>query len=123
MKKVESLQYDAALAVSGAWRGTSREKLYKDLGWESLHARRELRRICLFRDIVKDKQPAHLYNNIKHLEPNQNARGPNAHSLKTLYTRTEHFKSTFFPSCVLKWNLLDHPTKNLPSQVLFKNHI
>ena len=35
MEKIESVQYSAALAVSGAWRGTSREKLYAELGWES----------------------------------------------------------------------------------------
>ena len=32
-KKLESTQYSAALAVSGAWRGTSRQKLYDELGW------------------------------------------------------------------------------------------
>ena len=32
MEKLESVQYSAALAVSGAWRGTSREKLYTELG-------------------------------------------------------------------------------------------
>ena len=31
-KKLESTQYSAALAVSGAWRGTSRQKLYDELG-------------------------------------------------------------------------------------------
>ena len=30
--KLESDQYSAALAVKGAWRGTSREKLYAELG-------------------------------------------------------------------------------------------
>ena len=32
MDKLESVQYSAALAVTGTWRGTSREKLYTDLG-------------------------------------------------------------------------------------------
>ena len=36
MEKLESVQYSAALAVTGAWRGTSREKLYAELVWESL---------------------------------------------------------------------------------------
>ena len=36
MEKLESVQYSAALAVTGAWKGTSREKLYEELGWESL---------------------------------------------------------------------------------------
>ena len=32
-EKLESTQYSA---VSGAWHGTSRQKLYDELGWESL---------------------------------------------------------------------------------------
>ena len=32
IKKFEATQYSAALAVSGAWRGTSKCKLYKELG-------------------------------------------------------------------------------------------
>ena len=48
MEQLESAQYSAALAVSGAWRGTSREKLYDELGWESLNLRRWSRRLVLF---------------------------------------------------------------------------
>ena len=33
---MESVQYNAALAITGAIRGTSREKLYQELGLESL---------------------------------------------------------------------------------------
>ena len=36
MEKVERIQYQSALAISGAWRGSSRSKLYEELGWESL---------------------------------------------------------------------------------------
>ena len=39
MEKIESVQYSAALAVTGTWRGTSRAKLYAELGWESLSSR------------------------------------------------------------------------------------
>ena len=38
--KLESTQYTAALAVSGAWRGTNRNKLCEELGWEYLYHRR-----------------------------------------------------------------------------------
>ena len=34
--KLESVQYNAALAITGAIRGSSREKLYQELGLESL---------------------------------------------------------------------------------------
>ena len=36
MEMKEKIQYQAALAVTGAWQGTSRVKLYEELGWESL---------------------------------------------------------------------------------------
>ena len=35
-EKTEYIQYNAALALTGAIRGTSREKLYQELGLESL---------------------------------------------------------------------------------------
>ena len=47
-KKLESTQYSAALAMSGAWRGTSRQKLYDELGWESLYHRRWYHRMTHF---------------------------------------------------------------------------
>ena len=39
-KKFESLQYNTCLAITGAIRGTSSEKLYQELGLESLKSRR-----------------------------------------------------------------------------------
>ena len=39
-QKLELLQYNACLAIAGAFRGTSREKLYEELGLESLQLRR-----------------------------------------------------------------------------------
>ena len=48
MKALESIQYQAALAITGAWRGSSRAKLYEELGWESLQNRRWFRRLIDF---------------------------------------------------------------------------
>ena len=41
--KIESLQYHAALAITGAIRGSSKEKLFQELGFEYLGSRRWLR--------------------------------------------------------------------------------
>ena len=38
--KMESLQYIAVLAIRGAIRGTSKEKIYQELGRDSLQLRR-----------------------------------------------------------------------------------
>ena len=40
MEKLESLQAQAALAVTGAWKGSNRDKLNEELGWEPLYLRR-----------------------------------------------------------------------------------
>ena len=45
-EKIDSAQYNAALAITGAIRGTSREKLYQKLCLESLKERRWLRQLC-----------------------------------------------------------------------------
>ena len=48
-EKIESVQYRAALAITGAIQGTSRDKLYHELGLESLKSRRWYKRLsCMF---------------------------------------------------------------------------
>ena len=46
--KLESVQYNAALAITGATRSSSREKLYQELGLEPLKSWRWYRKLCLF---------------------------------------------------------------------------
>ena len=60
--KIGSLQYNAVLAITGAIRGSSKEKLYKELGFEHLSSRRWLRKLCVFYKIVVNKSPNYLYN-------------------------------------------------------------
>ena len=47
-QKLESLQYNACFAITGAMRGSSKEKLYQELGFESLERRRWYRKLCSF---------------------------------------------------------------------------
>ena len=47
-QKIDSIQYNAALAITGAIRGSSREKLYQELGLEPLQQRRWYRKLCFF---------------------------------------------------------------------------
>ena len=53
--RIESVQYNAALAITGAIKGTSRERLYHELGLESLRDRRWYRRLTYFFNIVSFK--------------------------------------------------------------------
>ena len=42
-QRIESIQYNAAIAITGAIRGTSSENFYQELGLESLRSRRWLK--------------------------------------------------------------------------------
>ena len=54
MKLIEQVQYKAILIVSGCWQGTSRKRLYDELGWESLSERIWFRRMVIFYKILKN---------------------------------------------------------------------
>ena len=93
MEKLESVQYSAALAVSGTWRGTSREKLYTELGWESLSSRRWCRRLTLFYKFVNNLNPIPPLHQSQYCLRDQDVIG-------RVKARTEKFKSTFYPNCL-----------------------
>ena len=103
MKTLESVHYQAALAVTGAWKGTSTEKIYKELGWESLHHRRCLRRSTQFFKIMKGLTPRYLLDPIP--MPQRHLFG--THMTNDLYTfncRTYRFQNSFYPDAIISWN-------------------
>ena len=55
-QSLESLQYNAAIAITGEIRGTSSEKFFQELGLETLKSRR-----WLFYKLIKEKSPAYLF--------------------------------------------------------------
>ena len=55
--KLESIQYNACLAITGAIRGTSKEKLYQKLGLESLQLRHWYIKLGMFYKIYKNESP------------------------------------------------------------------
>ena len=58
METVERTRYQAALAITGAWQGSNRSKLYEELGWESLSDRRWRRRILQIHKIKNNMTPS-----------------------------------------------------------------
>ena len=59
---IERVQYNAALAITGAIKGTSQLKIYKGLGLESLKFRRWFRRLCFFHKLRSTQTPKYLQN-------------------------------------------------------------
>ena len=59
---MESIQCNACLAITGAIRGTSREKIYQELGLESLQLPCWYRKLCLFYKVFKNEHPKYFFN-------------------------------------------------------------
>ena len=112
-QKLESIQYNAAFALNGAIRGSSREKLYQELGLKSLQLRRWYRKLCCFYKIYNKQAPGYLTE----LIPTRNEAYQTRHLNNTPFLSFKHnfFKNTFFPLTILEWNKLDPSLRNSAS--------
>ena len=119
--KLESYQYNAALAITGAIRGTSQTKIYKELGLESLKFRRYFRRLCTFFKIQHSGLPSYLLKLIPQSNHNYNTR--QIGKFETFYCRTEIFKNSFFPSVIDEWNKLKPEIRTVNSFLKFRKLI
>ena len=119
-EKLETVQYKAALAITGAIKGTSREKIYMELGLESLQDRRWYRRLCCMFKIMKEEAPKYLTNFIPKARQNIVTRNNN---MPTFYCRTDCFKYSFFPSTLRDWFNLDSSVRNSESIEIFKSKL
>ena len=61
-QRLESIQYNAAITITGTIRRTSSEKLFQELGLETLKSRRWFRILYLFYKILHSKLPIYLFN-------------------------------------------------------------
>ena len=112
-EKLESIQYNACLALTGAIRGTSKEKIYQELGLESLQIRRWYSKLCLFYKIYKNQWPSYLYDII----PTTNMH----YTLRNL-DKIRYFKIKQFP-VITEWNKLDPSLRRCNSYNVFKSNI
>ena len=118
LNKLESAQYQVALAITGAWKGSSAAKLYDDLGWETLADRRCCRRLFLFWKIQRKLVPSYLSSIVQYSYSTYNLRGNG--KLKNIYCRTNKFKNSFFPSAISHWMHLDNSLRNMKVYIPFK---
>ena len=103
MEKIESVQYYAALAITGTWRGASRQELCAELGRESLSSRRWSRRLTLFYKIINNLAPDYTMDPIPQLHQSHYSLSKKD-VVGRIMARKEKFKSSFYPHCLREWN-------------------
>ena len=122
MEKVERIQYQAALAVTGTWKGSNRSKLYEELGWETLSYRRRSQRVLQVHKIYNNKTPSYLKDKLPihyHYHLARNA----IDTFQELRCRTNRYMKRFFPDAISSWNILISHFINMPIFSELKTHI
>ena len=116
--RIESAQYNAALAITGTIRGTSKEKLYEELGFETMKDRRWFRRLCCFYKILNNQTPGYLYHLL--VPPNRDYNTRRYTKFRQIFCRTETFSNSFLPQTIKEWNKLDTSICQAPSYSAFR---
>ena len=120
-QKMETIQYNPVLAITGAIRGSSREKLYQQLGLETLQQWRCYRKLCCFYKILKSQSPKYLYSIIP--IHNMSYRTRQCNKVPAINVKHDFFKNTFSPPTIMEWNKLDWGIKSCECIVTFKKII
>ena len=109
---------DAALAITGGIRGTSQEKLYAELGLESVKFRWWFRKLACFYKIQSTELPKYLLQLIPTNNHSYILRKPL--NVPHYDCRTDTLNNSFFPNVKNKWNKLDEKMKGVTTFSLFK---
>ena len=119
--KLESVQYNAVLAITGAIRGSSWEKLYQELGLHSLKSRRWYRELCLFFKLKENKHLCYLFHIIPKVLSTHTTRNHN--NIPSFNVKHEYFRNFFSLSTVIEWNKLYNNVWNSESFIASKEQI
>jgi hypothetical protein len=68
---LESVQIEAGRIITGLRCNSSRQKLYHELGWETLENRWNKHKLILFYKILNGLTPAYLYELVQPYLPRQ----------------------------------------------------
>ena len=122
MNVIEKVQYQAALAITGAWQGTNRSKIYEELGWESLSDRRWCRRILQVYKIFNNMTPLYLKNKLpRHRRPLYQQ--TNTNKFYEVKCNSDRYMNSFFPNAIKYWNRFIEIFPVIDSIRIFKKRI
>ena len=122
MEMIERVQYHAALAITGSWRGSNRITLYEELGWETLSDRRWSRRLIQLYKIHNNLTPDYLRNSLPRFR-GRSHRNKNANNYQELMCITSRYKNSFFPDAIKSWNNIGIDFCSAQSLGLFKKSL
>jgi hypothetical protein len=120
--KLERLQLEAAIIITGLPIFTNTEYLYRETGWERLEERRTRRKLQLFYNIQHGSTPPYL---IDHIPPTIQSTTiyplRNGNDIIVPFYRLSLTRDSFVPATVREWNSLNLSVRNLDTLSKFKS--
>ena len=111
-RQLDAVHIEAARTITGATKLCSIDKLFADLGWESLQSRRNKHKLVIFYKIMNGLAPSYLSDLVPPLiqdTTHYNLR--NSSDTQTLHANTNLYFNSFFPSTIRAWNTLPEHIK------------
>ena len=122
MSTLETTQYQAAIAVTGTWKGTNRDKILEELGWETLDMRRMYRRLVQFYKIMNGPSPEYMKTPLP--PPRRHLYGDRSTNvLHEIPCRTDRYRNSFYPDAVNSWNNIGPELRSAESLSIFKTNL
>ena len=118
MESVAKIQYQAGLAITGCWKGSSHDRLYEELSWESLSDRRNNNRIFQLYKIISKPTLSYLKDK---LPPPRNHLL--LHVFRDMMCRTSRYSYSFFPNAISSWNTFISQLEFFPTYSYLKNYM
>ena len=119
--KLERVQREALLTVTGAYKKTKHSSLLKEVGVPTLKNRREMFKCNFIFKHLNNLLPGYFE---KIMPPQTSERTQynlrNAHDLTTPQTTKNYFLKSFIPSSITTWNRLDNSIKCISNIEDFK---
>ena len=109
------------LAITGAILDTSKEKVYSELGLDSLQNRRWYRKLSFLYKVIANQSPSYLFKMIPKKNMSRPTRGSD--NIPLLGTKHNFFQNSYFPSSIKEWNRLDIDIRKSDSISIFKKRI
>ena len=121
--RLENVQYQAAKLVTGAYNLSSKQKLNRDLGWETIQCRADILGLNIFHKIhVKETRPL-IRDCMPKLDRDKDITLRSKIGYQPFKTKSDKFSKSFFPHFSKMWNSLanDITNKNIHDFKIFTN--
>ena len=120
-KQLDSIHIEAARIITGATKLCSINKLFVDIGWDSLQNRRNKHKLVIFYKIMNGLTPDYLSGCVPPLVQDTTTYNlRNSNDIQSLHANTNLFYNSFFPSTIRAWNSLPEDIKQATSVASFK---